>query len=48
MRELCWKPECRDEFRDYLTVERWPDTGHVIAYCHQGRFQVLGMTERAA
>jgi hypothetical protein len=47
-REQCWRPECRAEFGEYQTVERWPDTGRIIARCHGSEFTVLGMTERAA
>lgn len=48
IREQCWRPECRVEWGDYQTVERFPRTGEVIARCHGTRFSVLGMTRRAA
>lgn len=43
IREQCWRPSCRLEFGDYLTVERWPDTGVIFARCHGIAFEVLGM-----
>lgn len=48
IREQCWRAECRAEFGDVATVERFLDTGDIIARCHGSRFNVLGMTERAA
>lgn len=46
--EFCWRPECRQEFGAYRTVERFVSSGLIIARCHRSQFTVLGMTERAA
>lgn len=48
VREFCWRPECVEQFPGYRTIERWPDTGDIIARCHHSTFNVLGMTVREA
>lgn len=45
--ELCHRLDCLERFGPYATLEVFPD-GRVIARCHGSRFDIRGMTERAA